>query len=120
MLEYVPINDIKETFDIKGITGLINRDSNIQIPLRNSLYPLQSNITLFIYSPPRGIDIQGIKLSTVSDTILSYQGNFENCNNQTSGVKCYNMLVYGQHNLAVSNNTIPFTINIFYKNGTWQ
>jgi hypothetical protein len=118
VLEYVPVNDIKETFNIKGIAGLINRDSNIQIPLRNSLYPLQSNITLFIYSPPRRIYIQGIKLSTTTDTLLSYQGNFANCKNQTSDVKCYNMLVYGQHNLAVSNSTIPFTINIFYKNNT--
>ena len=121
VLQYIPINDIKQKFDTKGIVGVFNREGNIQIPLRNALEPYISNITLFIYSKPSNIELQGVKLSTSSNTILSYQGNFLPCqrsNISATTANCFEMLAYVQHNLVVSNSTDPFTIDIFYMNRT--
>jgi hypothetical protein len=134
LTEYVPSNDITTSAGNSNFTLHIQRPSTILIPVRNLIndtkYPLQ--ITVFYEKPPIS-KIERIRLSTSTDSILSYY-NSEARNttsetplnttvtslNTTSIIPkdaskiVYWMDVRARHSGQVSNTTNPYNVDIFY------
>jgi hypothetical protein len=144
LTEYVPSNDITTPAGNGNFTLYIQRPSTILIPVRNIInetkYPLQ--ITVFYEKPPIS-NIERIRLSTSTDSILSYY-NSEARNTtsntslnitsntppnttsntplnttsvippKTSSKIIYSMDVRAKHNGQVSNTTNPYNVDIFY------
>ena len=120
--EYVPANDITTSAGNANFTLYVQRPSTILIPVRAILnettYPLQ--ITAFYDTPPI-LNIDRIRLSTSTDSILSYY-NSDTSNNTTtkyagntsSSKTYYTIYVKAQHNGQVSNSSNPYNVDVFY------
>ena len=145
MTEYIPYSDSTTLYNT-GVTPfpvLVKRASTILVPLRNLFDPIDNNIMVQIYNKLPNITITNVKLSTTSDSILSFNDTFthlpiiylKGVSNITKGsiaapantqklikwiypVLQYNLKTRAQHSLEVSNTTNPYTINIFYLNST--
>jgi hypothetical protein len=145
MGEYIPYSDSTTLYNNEAtpFPVLIKRPSTILVPLRNLFEPIDNNIMIQIYNNLPNITITNVKLSTMSDSILSFNDTFtrlpiiylKGVSNITKSstatsanaqklinwvypVLQYNLKTRAQHNLEVSNTTNPYTINIFYLNST--
>jgi hypothetical protein len=122
--EYVPANDITSSAGNSNFTIFIQRPSTILIPVSNifnwTTYPLK--ITVFYDTPPIK-KIDHIRLSTSTDSILSYS-NLDTSTNTTSTYSAdnktansktyYTVFVKAKHSGQVSNTTNPYSVDLFY------
>jgi len=143
MNEYVPYSDSTTLYKKDNpFPVLVKRPSTILVPLRNVYRPIDNNVLVQIYNDLPNITITNVKLSTTSDSILSFNDTFTPLHtinligaskitgdasattkkimdiNWDYPVKQYNMKVSAQHNLEVTNTTNPYTITILYLNST--
>jgi hypothetical protein len=114
--EYVPINDVKSVYSNGNLTLYIDRPSTLIVPVRNMLTPVERNLQLIMNYSYHNITITGAKLSTASDSILSYYGDFANTGGNQFGQQIWDMKVNAEHNGEVKNTTNPYTVDVFYIN----
>ena len=143
MNEYVPYSDSTTVYQKDSpFPVLIKKASTILVPLRNVYQPIDNNVLVQIYDNLPNITIANVKLSSTSDSVLSFNDTFTslptinltgvskitddaNATNKkiinvawAYPVKQYNLKVSTQHNLEVINSTNPHTVTIFYVNST--
>ncbi|MPZ08390.1 MAG: hypothetical protein GEU26_18580 [Nitrososphaeraceae archaeon] len=117
--EYVPKNDLETIYyPNEKMTVLVTRDSTILIPFRNVLDPVMSPIKVTVDYEDPVRNIRSVKLSTTTDSVLSYYGDFKNFSNKDTSPVLYKMNVSARHDLTSENTSSLYTIDIFYTNQT--
>jgi hypothetical protein len=122
-LQSFPINSLQSKSNLKGMNITLNREPTVMIPLYSApgFPPRLTLITTSIYHSPN-IMIKDVKLSASSESIFSFNPNFQknsslSITNNTSNDN-YQLWAAAQHNLQVNNFTKPYTVDIIYFNRT--
>ena len=119
-LEYVPQNYNTLSFsnptNNSGFSGFYTMESYMQIPLRNTIEPKVSNISIVVFSKPDDSTIKDVRLSSRSNTvdnILTFPEKFVNEPVYDGGER-FVINVTAQHNLKIQNSSIPLRVDIIY------
>jgi hypothetical protein len=109
----------------RDFTVSLSRDSTLWIPIRNIINSVTSNLIVEISHNVDGLKILPLKLSTTSDSPLSYRNaNFRNnpssivIDNKTFNVDNYTLPVTARHTGEVSNKSYTYAVDITYFNNT--
>ena len=112
--EYVPVNDITSSSGNGTLLVYLQRPLTILIPVRGFVNELKYPLQATIFYNKSLLSIDRVRLSTSSDSILTYYNSDSNLNTTSPTKAIYTLDVRGKHTGLIGNTSNLYNLDIFY------